>query len=174
VITRQFVQALEEIITAEIRLHERLMQATSKEYSAVLSLDSKHIETISGERLDIYPEIQRLEKVRREIVAKSLGESAENLRTRLQRSPIAPGVTIQDRNRLIKLVRDLRTRAVEVRKLSAELQSISGFGLEMVNGCISLFHAAKQVRNQVYSARGRIAESMTPRYSRSELIIRQA
>ncbi len=173
-ITRQFVQALEDIITAEIRLHERLMQATSKEYSAVLSLDSKHIENISAERLDIHPEVQRLEKMRRELVSKSLGDSAENLRSRLHKAPIGPGVSTQDRNRLIKLVRDLRTRAVEVRKMSAELQSISGFGLEMVNGCISLFHSAKQVRNQVYSSRGRLAESMTPRYSRSELIIRQA
>ena len=173
-ITKQFVQALEDIVNAEIRLHEKLMQSTSREYSAVLSLDSKQIETISAERLDIYPEVQRLEKMRREIVSKSLGESTDNLRLRLQKAPIASGVSIQDRNRLIKLVRDLRNRVVEVRKLSAELQSISGFGLEMVNGCISLFHAAKQVRSKVYSARGRIAESMTPRYSRSELTIRQA
>ena len=173
-ITKQFVQALEEIITAEIRLHEKLMQATSKEYSAVLSLDSKNIELSSAERLKFYPEVQRLEKMRGEVVSKTLGDSAENLRLRLQKAPVAPGVSNQDRNRLIKLVRDLRTRAVEVRKLSVELQSISGFGLEMVNGCISLFHAAKQVRSQVYSARGRIAESMTPRYSRSELTIRQA
>lgn len=174
VITRQFIQSLEGIVTAELRLHEKLMQLLAKEYGAVLSLDSTQIELVASQRLGLLSEIEKLEQTRKELVTSSLGESTENLRRRILKAPLGAGVSLAERNRLITLVRDLRSVIVEVRKLSAELQSISGFGLEMVNGCISLFHAAKQVRNQVYSARGRMFESMTPRFSRSELTIRQA
>lgn len=173
-IKAQFLGALETIVKSEIELYNSLMKATSDEYAAVISMDLVKLSAASHQRESCVSNAQRREAARQTLVQQELGEGTGSLQERLLESPLAPGVLPQDRSRLIKLLRELRARVYEVRKLTVELQSISGFCLEVVNGCMSLFQVGKQVRNRVYSARGRVADNLTPRYSRSELTIREA
>jgi hypothetical protein len=170
----QFLESLERLISNQIKLSNSLMEVTTAEYAAVLSLDSSHLLTASQSRVALVEQVQIVEEARRALIEKEIGETKEPLQRWILRVPLGPGVTAADRVRILHLVGTLRNRMIEVRTLSAQLQSLSGFGLEVVNGCLSLFHAAKQIRNQVYSARGIISEKSTPRYSRAELTIREA
>lgn len=169
-----FLKALERIVRSEIELYDTLMKATSEEYAAVIRMDLSRLANASREREALVLEAQRQESERRALVVEQLGEGTTSLHQRLSEAPLSAGVSPRERARVISLLRELRTRVVEVRRLSLELQSISVFCLEVANGCMSLFQVGKQVRNRVYSARGRLSDSMTPRYCRSELTIREA
>lgn len=173
-VTAEFLGALEKIVRSEIALYDTLMKATSEEYAAVISMDLSRLAKVSSERELLVVDAQRIESERQSFVQLQLGEGTGSLQERLSQAPLAPGVSLQERARVLKFIGELRVRVVEVRRLSRELQSISGFCLEVVNGCMSLLQVGKQIRNRVYSARGCLSDNTTPRYSRAELTIREA
>lgn len=164
-------------IAAELRRQIERECATYKEYLAVLAEERRWFTKFNAEKINALQlkrqgllEQMTKHNARRLAILQSIPNTADIRLSDVVNTMLHPA----DAKPLKPLVEELRKLISMVRDESSEFNQVTGFGLNIVNGLLSIFWSASQNIMKTYSPQGLPKESFNPTKSRLEGILKQA
>lgn len=164
-----FARSIKGVIQEGIELQSKYGAALKKEQEAVMKGNADKAEEFAYERNEIINQIQSALERQKEIVEKISGDSKTPLRAAIEK--FAPK---EEKRALLKLAEIFRTTINKTQNETKDFGLIATFAHNMASSLVSIFWSATQGVAKSYGRDKTVQESLHPKQSRTQSVIKKA
>ena len=162
-------ELLKSHVEREIRLYKEYIQVLEKEKDSVTSYDSQRLEKYTAKREGLHNEIRDALFKRQQMIKTLCGSEKVRLTDAIKNH-----FHIADTKKLIPIAEQLKELTIRLQKQSREFNQIVNFGLNVVNGSLSIIMSATQNITKAYNKKGVVKESFNPQGGRNSGVLKEA
>jgi hypothetical protein len=162
-------QVLRNQLEQECKLYLQYLELLDQEKNSITQFKADKVELFTEKRDQLFAGIQAALAKRAELVKKMSGSEKIRLTEAIRSKFKGP-----EAKQLMLLAKRLKELTMRLKKQSMEFNQIVNFGLNVVNGTLSIYMSATQNVNRGYSKAGLIKESFNPQGDRHSGVIKEA
>lgn len=160
---------LRKHLDLEITLYQYYLELLDEERGSVTKFSAEKVEKYTEKRQQLIQEIQGALLKRVQFVKALSGSEKVRLTDAIRNS-----FSISEAKGLLNQAEKIRDLTQKIKSSSREFNQVVNFGLNVVNGTLSIFMSATQNVNKAYTRKGVVRESFNPQGSRKSGIIKEA
>lgn len=162
-------QVLKTQLDKEIKLYKQYIEILAEEKAGITKFNSETVEASTQKREALYAEIKEAAVKRLEMLRDLAGPEKKRLT-----AVINEKFQGREAKELLARAETLKSLSEQLKKESREFGQIVNFGLNVVNGTLSIFMSATQNVTKSYGKSGLIKESFNPQGTRHSGVIKEA
>jgi hypothetical protein len=166
---RRLIRQLGNLLEMECSLYEEFMALLKEQRRWLTKFNAEKFEALNVRRSEIHRKMQTAHAQRLILMQQFPDSHGRKLRTLIKEH-----CTKSDSRMLLARAEKLRTLVLESREIGKESASVLSFGLNVINGGISLIWQATQNVNRSYSRSAKVEESYSPRNNRLDSVLKKA
>ncbi len=162
-------QIMKAHLEQECRLYQQYIDLLEQEKLSITKFKADKVELLTEKRTQLFESIKLILAKRLEII-KTLSGSEKSRLTEVIRS----NFNGTEAKQLMLAAKRLKQLTTKLKTQGMEFNQIVNFGLNVVNGTLSIYMSATQNVNKSYSKNGIIKESFNPQGNRHSGVIKEA
>jgi hypothetical protein len=166
---RRLIRQLASLLERECKLYEEFLQLLKEQRKWLVKFSAEKFEELNTRRNEIHRKMQAAHAERLILMQQFPNSQGKKLTTLIK-----DHCTKADARTLLALAEKLRGLVLQSREDGRESASVLSFGLNVINGGISLIWQATQNVNRSYGRNAKVSESYSPRKSRLDSILKKA
>lgn len=162
-------QVLKSHLEQEIKLYQQYIDLLNQEKGSITKFDADKVEQFTEKRDSLFNAIKIILVKRVEYIKILTGVEKTKLT-----DAIRSNYKGTEGKLLMQLAKRLKDVTVKMKKQGQEINQIVNFGLNVVNGTLSIYMSATQNVTRSYSRKGMVKEAFNPQGDRHSGVIKEA